>query len=506
MDITRHVEDILNIGTALSAEKDHNRLLEMIVTGARHITNCDAGTLYLKQDNHLVFKIIQNNTLNIYLGGSGEAIDIPPVPLTREHVSAYAAITGRPVNIPDVYTYDGFGFDFDLSGPRNYDKMTGYRTGSMLVAPMENHESEIIGVLQLINSLGKDNKTVCPFADHYQKVIESLASQAAIAITNAKLIVEIENLFNSFVEVMATAIDARTPYNANHTRRVALLARATAKAINQAGSGKYGQEHFNSDRIKQLTMAGWLHDIGKISTPLSVMNKATRLDEKLELVMLRMDYIFTAAQAASLERQLKLLEEGRSGEAAEERRRLEEKLARVEEIKKLILKYDNPAIVIDQAVANNLCEAAAYTYRNNDGEVKRYLTDRELESLCIQRGSLTGQERKIIEDHVVVTEKMLNKIPFIKKFSKVPVYAAMHHELLNGKGYPRRLAGADIPLEARILAMVDIFDALTAGDRPYKKAMPAAEALRVLGLMVKEGKLDAELLEIFQEYRVWEKI
>jgi HD-GYP domain-containing protein (c-di-GMP phosphodiesterase class II) len=273
LEIHSRFENLLNIGIALSAEKNHDHLLEMILSEARNITNCDAGTLYLKQDNQLVFKIIQNGSLNLQQGGSGEDIHLPPVPLRKENVSAYVAMSGQSVNVSDVYTYDGF----DFSGPRNYDKITGYRTKSMLVLPMENHEGEIIGVLQLINCLEEDKHTVCAFPSYCQKVVEALASQAAIAITNAELIRDIENLFYSFVEVMAAAIDARTPYNANHTRRVAMLARVTAEAINRSAGERWTSEHFNSERLEQLTMAGWLHDIAKIATPLTVMNKATRL-------------------------------------------------------------------------------------------------------------------------------------------------------------------------------------------------------------------------------------
>lgn len=496
------VESLLNIGIALSAEKNHNRLLEMIVSEARNITTCDAGTLYLKQEDRLVFKIIQNESMNIFLGGSGEEIHLPPVPLKKENVSAHVAMSGQSVNIPDVYTYDGF----DFSGPRNYDKMTGYRTRSMLVVPMENHEGEIIGVLQLINSLEEDNNTVRPFPAYYQKVVESLASQAAIALTNAKLIKDIENLFNSFVEVMATAIDARTPYNANHTRRVAMLARATAGVINQSNEEKWASVHFDNERLEQLTMAGWLHDIGKIATPLSVMNKATRLEGRIELVLQRMDYIAKAETAASLKRQLELLKKSRDVEAAEEEQLLNEKLARIKKIKELIIKCDNPATFIDDATEKQLCQLNGCTYTDETGLEQPYLTSHELENLCIRRGTLTDKERETMEQHVEVTARLLAKIPFIKKFKDVLKFAAMHHELLDGNGYPEKLVGDEIPLEARILALVDVYDALTACDRPYKKAMPCEDALRILGFMVKEGKLDAALYEAFKEHRVWEKI
>lgn len=498
----RQVENLLNIGIALSAEKNHNRLLEMIVTEACNITACDAGTLYLKQEDLLVFRIIQNKSMNIFQGGSGEEIHLPPVPLKQENVSAYVAMTGRSVNIPDVYNHEGF----DFSGPRNYDKMTGYQTRSMLVVPMENHEGEIIGVLQLINSLEEDHKTVRAFPIYYQKVIESLASQAAIALTNAKLIKDIEELFNSFVEVMATAIDARTPYNANHTRRVALLARATGEAVNLCSSGMLTSEHFDQERLEQLTMAGWLHDIGKIATPLTVMNKASRLEGPFELVMQRMDYISKAETAASLKRQLELLKEGRLAGTAEEERLLNENLAGIKEIKDLIVKCDNPANFIDDTLEKQLCAAAGRTYFDESGEERPYLTNSELENLCIKRGTLTDSERGIMEQHVVVTARMLEKIPFINKFKDVLKFASAHHELLDGKGYPQKLSGDEIPLETRILALVDVFDALTACDRPYKKAMSCEDAIRILGYMVKEGKLDADLFEIFKEYRLWEKV
>lgn len=495
------VENLLNIGIALSTEKDHNRLLEMIITEARNITSADAGTLYMKQGDRLVFKIIQNESLNIFQGGSGEVINLPPVPLIKENVSAYVAISGKSINIPDVYEYEGF----DFSGPRNYDKMTGYRTKSMLVVPMENHEGEIIGVIQLINSLEAD-KTIRPFPPEYQKVVHSLTSQAAIALTNAKLLEDIENLFNSFVEVMATAIDARTPYNANHTRRVAALARATAEAINSCSEGKWSRERFDPERLDQLTMAAWLHDIGKITTPLSVMNKATRLESQLDLVLQRMDYIYKAETADSLHRQLKLLKEGRQEEAAEEERLLGQKLSRIDEMKNLIIKCDNPATFIDDDTEKQLRALAACAYRDASGLEQPYLTDPELENLCIRRGTLTDMERRVIEQHVEVTSRLLNKIPFIEKFKGVPQIAGMHHEYLDGSGYPNKLADGQVLLEGRILALVDIYDALTACDRPYKKAIPCDIAINIVSNMVKEGKLDADLFEIFKEQKVWEKI
>ena len=493
---------LLTIGIALSTEKDHNRLLEMIVSEARRFTNCDAGTLYLKQGEQLEFKIIQNQSLNIFLGGSGEKINLPAVPLKEENISAYVAISGKSVNISDVYDCE----DFDFSGPRNYDNITGYHTQSMLVIPMENHEGEIIGVLQLINSLKEDNETIRDFPEYFQRLVESLASQASIAITNVNLMKDIENLFNSFIEVMATAIDSRTPYNANHTRRVALLARATALAVNQSSTGTWAQEFFNDQRLEQITMAGWLHDIGKIGTPLSVMNKETRLDRKLDLVLQRIDYIYQSEIAASSQRQVALLKEGKAQDAEKEEQFLIEKLNKIQSIKELIVKCNHQATIIDDDMRKQLHETAEYNYIDLSGRERPYIEPGELEQLCVCRGTLTESERGIIEDHVVITARMLEKISFIKKYKEVPRFAAMHHEFLDGKGYPLGVAGQDIPLEVRILTLVDVYDALTARDRPYKKAMSPEDALRIIGFMVEEGKLDAELYDIFKKHCVWTKI
>lgn len=496
------VEDLLKIGIALSAEKDHNRLLEMILTGARRITNADAGTLYLCEKDGLVFKIMQNSTMNTYLGGKGEPIDIPPVRLVKENVSAYVALTGKSVNIPDVYNAEGF----DFTGPRRYDQMTGYRTRSMLVVPMENHECRIIGVLQLINAMGEDDGAVIPFASRHQRVIEALASQAAIALTNAKLIRDIEELFHSFVQTITTAIDARTPYNANHSRRVALLAGCLAEAVSESCDEAWRDEKFTEDRREQLVMAGWLHDIGKVATPLEVMDKSTRLDSGINLVLQRFDCCYRTKVADYYRDRSLLLEQGEVLRARELERCHLEELEEIKRARELVEKANNPATFIDDELAGRLAEAASITYRDMNGRELPVLTQRELECLSVRKGTLTGAERMVMEEHVAITARMLEKINFIKKYSSVPLYAAMHHEHLDGKGYPMGLSGDEIPLEARILALVDVFDALTADDRPYKRAMPVEGALRILGFMAEEGKLDPRLYKLFKESRVWEKV
>ncbi|MGS0765372.1 HD domain-containing phosphohydrolase [Syntrophomonas curvata] len=497
-EILEQVEDIISIGIALSAEKDRNRLLEMIVSEARRITNADAGTLYLCEGDCLSFKIMQNESMNTFRGGQGDPIDLPPVPIRMENVSAYVAITRKSVNISNVYQAE----EFDFSGPRKFDEATGYKTLSMLVIPLENHEGTVIGVLQLINARDVNGELI-PFAKYFEHVISSLASQAAIFLTNMQLLDDIENLFNSFVEVMATAIDSRTPYNANHTRRVALLAGELARAINQEQVNSGEHPSFDADRIAQLVMAGWLHDIGKIATPLEVMDKATRIEHQLELVMQRFDYIYAARKAEYLEKKL-LLDKTEELEQLDKCWQMEQDY--LKESRELVLKCDNPSTFVDSELKEKIQEIASRTYLDRDGAQKPWLKEEELTALSVSKGTLTDTERRIMEDHVVVTARMLDKIPFTRKLKDVPYFASIHHEHLNGKGYPKGLKGGEIPVEGRILALVDVFDALTADDRPYKKAMPLEQALKILGFMVRDGQLDGGLLDIFSRNKVWERI
>ncbi|MZP29362.1 HD domain-containing protein [Heliobacterium undosum] len=492
---------LLDIGIALSAEKDHDRLLDRIVTEARRITSADAGTLYLCESEKLVFKIIHNEIMKVFLGGNGEPVNLPPVPLRQENVSAFTALKRKVVNISDVYQAEGF----DFSGPKRYDQMTGYRTTSMLVVPLENHESDVIGVLQLINAKDSEGKVI-PFAPYLEKVVTSLASQAAISMTNRQLLEDIEQLFNSFVEVMATAIDAQTPYNANHTRRVAQLAGALARAVDATNEGPWAKEYFDEQRLNHLVMSAWLHDIGKITTPLSVMNKATRLGDRQEMVLLRLESIASALRRDYLEAKLAAREKGSLVEAERVEAEWAEAWADWQRIRDLIINADNPSGRITPEIVRELEALMERTYLDAAGNRHTWLTAAEVEALSVVRGTLTEEERRQMEGHVEVTERLLSKVPFPPKMADVPRWAAMHHEHLDGKGYPQRMSGDDIPIEARILSIVDVYDALTAADRPYKKAMPVEDALRILGFMVKDGKLDEGLYRIFCDQKVWEKI
>ncbi|MBI5184581.1 MAG: GAF domain-containing protein [Nitrospinae bacterium] len=500
------IRRLSEIGIALSAERNLGKLLEMIVDEARRFTNADGGTLYIKEGNVLVFKILQNDTMKTRMGGtSGNPIPFPPVELKETNVSAYVALKEKSVNIPDVY----FSDLFDFTGPRKFDQATGYRTKSMLVVPMKNHEGEIIGVLQFINAKEQKTGETIPFSPDYEILTESLASQAAVAITNVKLIQDIENLFESFVQSMATAIDARSPYNVSHTRRVAGLAVSLAEAINATGDGFFKGLLFSPEEMNELRIAGWLHDVGKVTTPEWVVNKATKLEkiiDRVELVKTRFHYIMKSVEAEAMKKKVEALNNGNPGNPGlieEIDRKVKEDLDQLRDDLAFIVKSNSPGEFMEDEKINRLKSIAQKTYEAA-GEAKPYLTDDELLNLSIRKGSITDDERKIMNDHVAVTAKMLEAIPFIKKLRNAPAYAAAHHECLNGKGYPKGLKGDQIPLQARILALVDFYEALTAQDRPYKKGMPLDKALQILGFAVKDGHLDKELYDLFIQQKVFE--
>lgn len=488
-DIARQLEQLLNISIALSAEKNHTKLLELILSEARKITAADAGTLYLCEGNKLVFRIIQNDTLGIYQGGQGEIINLPPVSLDPDNVtnvSSWVALNKRSANIHDVY-HDQV---FDFSGPKNYDALTGYHTVSMLVVPLENHEGEVIGVLQLINAKNEEGQVI-PFAAEVEKIVFSLASQAAVSLTNMQYMEEINNLFHSFVQVMATAIDARTPYNVNHTRNIARLAEKFALYIDQLSDGPLAEERFPESRIAQLVMAAWLHDIGKVAIPLRVMDKPSRLGERIDHVRLKLDLWEARLTMDYQQKRLAGIDE------ADEYQRQLDFLSQTRELIEMV---NQPSTFVDENLKQKVLALAEMEYRPG----QKLLTEEEVKSLCIPKGTLTEEERKIMEGHVLVAQRMLEKIHFNSRFKDVPAWALRHHEFLDGTGYPYGLRGEELPLEARILTVLDVFDALTATDRPYKKPMPIEVALDILGKMAEEGKVDPSLVEVLQESRIWE--
>ncbi len=491
--IIKNIDKILEIGIALSVEKDCDKILEMILNQARSITNANAGTLYLCDGEDLVFKVMQNDSIDIENKLLQSKSNLPPVPISEENAAGYTVLSGQIINIPDVYECKEYNF----IGPRRYDEITGYKTTSMMVVPLKNSDDKVIGVLQIINaknSLGE----IVPFSDSYQKVISSLVSQAAISITNIRNQDQIEKLMDSFVKSMATAIDARTPYNTSHTKRVAKLVENIINIINTIDYGKFKHEQFDKSRTEQLLMAAWLHDIGKVGTPLSIINKSSKLEDRLQLILLRLDYIIYKEEGRYWKRKA----EGKWDEIEDrdyKRKKLFYSIAQ-----KLINKINKSGYNYTESDERKLIEIAEETYMDEKGKVKNWLTEEELQALLIRRGTLTENERKIVENHVELGLKILKEVPFSDKLRQVPDFVSMHHEFLDGSGYPRGLKKDDIPLEARILTIVDIFDALTSSDRPYRKASSIEATLSIIGKMVNEGKLDIGLFNLVQKYHVWD--
>ncbi len=495
-----HIHELVKIGQALSAEKNLDRLLEMIVSEARRFTNADGGTLYIKKEleEALDFSIVQNDSLDVRMGGTGKQITWPSVPLVTEegrknerNVSAYCAIYGKAINIKDVYDAEGF----DFQGTKDFDKTTGYRSKSMLVIPMRDHEDEVIGVLQLLNARDRKSGEVVSFAARDEESITSLASSAAIAVTNVRLIKGLEDLLHAFVKSIASAIDEKSPYTAGHILRVASLTESIAEAISRADSGIYKDLRFSSDEMAEIRLAAWMHDVGKICTPEYVVDKSAKLEtifDRIELIRHKLEIIKRDAEISLLRRRLG--EEATAPPPDD----LTTRMATLEEDLRFLGSVNIGGEFLSDESVRKIEELKRHTYLMA-GKKMPLLTEDELENLLVRSGTLTDRERNIINNHVTITIKMLESLPFPKKLRHVPLYAGMHHEKLDGSGYPRGLKQEDIDIRGRIIAVADIFEALTAADRPYKKAKKLSESMRILGFMVKDKHLDEALCDFLVE-------
>ena len=378
-------------------------------------------------------------------------------------------------NIADVYKSD----EFDFSGPMKYDALTNYRTQSMLVIPLKDNENEVIGVLQLINALDEEGRTI-PFDPSYEFIISSLASQAAIAVANMMYVEEMKTLMKSFVQAMATAIDERTPYNGSHTRKVTEYASMIADYMNELYKAGKSEIYFDENRKENLQLAASLHDIGKMIVPLSVMNKSTRLGYKINDVLGRLELICCYMKCDMLE-----------GTLPEAEYKVEKQY--IDDCVRFIQDINGLGFLCDEKL-RYIHELDKKYYINKKGKKTKYITPQEAECMMIQKGTLTADERFIMESHVSMTAKILDKVHFSRSYEKVPVWASSHHEMMDGSGYPNHLKGDDVELETRILAAVDIYDALTSADRPYKKPMDKDKAFSVLNEMANEGKLDKTII------------
>ena len=472
---------LLDVCIALSAERDREALLFRILDTAMDLTRCDGGTLYLLEEDGLHFCRMVTRSFGIRQGGAEAPITLPPVPLKPSHVCARAVLEENLINVPDVKG----DTRFDFSGAAKYDAMTGYSTRSMLVFPLTNDRGKIIGVLQLINALTEEGE-IMPFPAEWEPLVNALASQAAISLTNMQYAERVRSLLDSLVRALSTAIDERTPYNANHSRNMARYAAAFLDWLERTGN----DWKFDPDQRREFLMSVWLHDVGKLTVPLEVMDKQSRLGPGLKDVQQRF-------AAMKLLTRIDLLEGRISAEEAEALN------AQRAEAMALIEKVDKAGFLPDDTLAA-IDALAGRTYRNENGEELPWITEEEHVCLSVRKGTLTATERQIMEDHVVVTGRILDQVSFPEEYSNVPVWAAAHHELLNGKGYPLHRTAESLPPEVRLLTILDVFDALTAKDRPYKPGMPVEKALSILHSMVNEGSMDENILALFEQSQAWE--
>jgi HD-GYP domain-containing protein (c-di-GMP phosphodiesterase class II) len=510
------LRELNKVGIALMSERDPERLLGLILTQARRLSASDAGSLYLVEPDgdggeRLHFLRSQNDTLP----------DLPSpaftLPLDESSIAGYVASTGRPLVLDDVYEMPPeFPFSFNRAA---FDEKFGYRAKSMLVVPMTDHRDRVVGVLQLINrksdpaaAIRTDEDSarwVLPYTEQEVSVVQSLAGQAAVSIENGRLYQDIENLFRGFIKAASTAIDRRDPTTAGHSARVTRLTCLTAELMNRQTEGPFRDVHFTAEEMKQLEYAGLLHDFGKVAVREEVLVKALKLPPVMGAeVRARFQLIRRTMEADAAWEKVEILRRGGPGAAAEADAvdvRLAEDLATLEAYRRAVDEANVPRVLPEEA-AGILREIASRTFTAPDGAEHPWLTADELHFLSIKRGNLDEAERKQIEDHVVHSYDFLVDIPWTEELSRIHEIVRGHHEKLNGKGYPDGVTGDRLSLETRIMTVCDIFDALTASDRPYKKAMPVEKALDILRMEAAEGALDTEIVELFCASGVYREV
>ena len=511
-DLGQRLEQLNAIGASLSAERDINRLLESILAAAKTITRADGGTLYrVTEERTLRFEIVRTSSLKYYLGGTtGNPVPFYPIQLYRDGkpnhsmVAAHAALTGKTVNIPDAYTAEGF----DFSGTRAFDSKTGYRSQSFLTVPMRNHDHEIIGVLQLINAHDPSSGAVVPFSPSDQRLAESLASQAAVALTNRLLIIQLEQLFESFINLMNSAIDEKSPYTGGHCQRVPVLTMLLAEAVNDTREGPLRDFSMSEKDRYELKIAGLLHDCGKVTTPVHVVDKATKLEtifDRVHLIDTRFEVLKRDVEIETLRLKASLLEQGKRMEAADQEKRMRERLRALDADRRFLHTTNIGSERMSDEDVARVKRIAAHRWRDGAGHEADFLTADEVKNLTVRAGTLTDDERKIINHHIVATIKMLEALPWPKHLTKVPEYAGGHHERMDGKGYPKGLTREQMSVQARCMGIADIFEALTAKDRPYKKGKTLSESLEILGRMKLNGHVDPDLFDIFVRNKVYQR-
>ncbi len=496
--LTERFDKLLKTAIALSTEHDYDKLNKLVLDTAVSLTSSDGGTLYLynEESKSLKFEVLKSISMNIELGGTKGKVDWPPISLydskgNENHslVAAHCALSKKLINIEDVYKSDGI---FDFKNTKEYDKRSGYRSKSMLVVPLTDHENNLIGVIQLLNKTNPFGKTIA-FDKNDEKVLTALGSQAAVSINNQKLISDLETLFESFLDTINLALDEKSPYTAGHIGRMVEISMMLATAISK-DERYFPDIHYNSDDLKTIKLAAMMHDIGKITTPMAIMDKAT----KLQTIFDRIELIKTRFELYACENECREYNINKSD--INSCKTLEDDINFLEVSNKGGEYFDDSKI-------ERIHKIATRKLQIGDKETN-LLTPDEVKNLSIRKGTLTDEERDIINNHAAVSLKMLNSIKFPKKYSRVPEIAGSHHEKINGKGYPRGLKGDEISFEARILAVADIFEALTASDRPYKPSKKLSESMKILWFMAKDEDIDRRICRFFYEsglYREYAK-
>ena len=550
------LEKLVKFGLSMTAERNHDRLMELILFGAKDLTNADGGTLYIRTpDDTLEFKIVQTESLNIAMGGtSGQDITFPAVPMfdkkTQEpnhhNIVTHVALTGKTVMIADAYQEDGF----DFSGTKAFDVSTGYRSTSFLTIPLKTSQGDVIGVVQLINARDVKGQVIA-FDDDLKSFIEALASQSAVALDNHQLTIAQKELFDAIVKLTATAIDAKSEYTGGHCERVPLIGNLLAEAACASDEGIFADFDFNEDEWREFEIAGWLHDCGKVTTPEYVVDKATKLEtiyNRIHEIRMRFEVLLRDVEIDSLKQQLAHPENAESlkAELAAKQSSIQDdfefiatcnvggefmsddKIERLEQIAERnwtrhfddrlglshmeLIALENvpqtPTPSSEQVLMNKAEHITARSGRdlnpfgeNKHGfkmDIPKNMNNKgELYNLCFRKGTLNDEERFKINDHMVQTINMLGELPFPKYLARVPEYAGGHHETMDGKGYPKKLSRDEMSLPARILAIADIFEALTAADRPYKQPKTLSEAIRIMSFMRNDNHIDPDLFDLF---------
>jgi HD-GYP domain-containing protein (c-di-GMP phosphodiesterase class II) len=500
---------------AMASERDPTKLLALILESCRRVTGADAGSVYVVEDEggkRLRFMLSQNDSIQINFREF-------TLPVDGNSIVGQAALSGQPINIPDLTKLrpnePAPGRTQTLSHNRSFDDKTGYRARSMLTVPMTSAMGEVIGVVQLINKkrdpgrpLGADD--AIPFDDASQDLALAWVAQAGVSLEKALLYDEIRKMFDGFVDAAVVAIEQRDPTTSGHSRRVATLSVELARRVDALADGPLAAVRFDETQLQQIEYAAVLHDFGKVGVRERVLVKARKLyDEDRRAIQQRFEYIKKDIELESAERKLQAALRSPNEDTPKRLAAIDaERALRLEEVDKAwaFVNRANEPTLMDEGGLERLVEIARMTYLAADGKTRPYLEPEEVAALQIPRGSLTDVERIEIQSHVVHTYNFLNSIPWGKRYADVPRIAGAHHEYLNGSGYPHHLASPGISVESRIMTIADIFDALTASDRPYKKAVPIDRALGIIESEVKAGKCDAALFRLFVEGEVYKKV